>query len=199
MASTRLHAWIMASGWRRSAAIAVCLWIALIVVLAAWSAFDNDVELYDRTMFGLLLCGGPVVFVSVIYAAVLSGKRALKWIFALGLAVAATLSVLAYNQHQRDAASTLNRSAEIHSPLVVDDQWHPIWNAIEEERRQGLRDSGYSEEVIDKVVPKAATSASSDTNSYLEAARRLPNERRDAPVNPVDDKHFDPGQLSQGE
>lgn len=181
MASASFHSWIMASGWRRSAAITVCLWIAVIIGLAAWSAFDNDVELYDRTMLGLLLCGGPVVFASVIYAAVLSGKRTLKWLVALCIAVAAVLSVLAYIQHKREEKLALSRSTEVPTTAVVDDQWHPIWNAIEDERRQGLRDSGYSEEVIEKVVPKPTTSVHSAPNPFLEDALSLPEEKSHAP------------------
>ncbi|HHA2483690.1 TPA: hypothetical protein ACOECJ_004238 [Stenotrophomonas maltophilia] len=195
MASMSFHSWIMASGWRRSAAIAVCLWIAVVVGLAAWSAFDNDVELYDRTMLGLLLLGGPVVFASVIYAAVLSGKRALKWLIALCIAVAAALSVLAYIQHKRYEDLALNRSTEVPTTAVVDDQWHPIWNAIEDERRQGLRDSGYSEEIIDRVVPKPTTSARAAPNPYLENALSLPDEKRYAPDEFDVEKHVDQGQL----
>ncbi len=163
-----IHRWVMTSGWRRAVAAASCFWVAGVLVVALWSAIENGLEFYSRVMLGLLVVGVPVAFSCIVYAACLLGSTALKWGGGFIVVLAFAYGVFAYVQHKRDfdfqwraqtegldskQVEKLNgiRRAALHG---VGRPWDEIAEEVQEERRDRLRAAGYSERVVEKVVPR---------------------------------------------
>lgn len=155
MQAKDLHAWVMSSGWRRAMAAAICAWIALIIGIALWSAIENELELYHRTMLGLLLVGVPVALCSVAYAGTVIGWRAAKWILTAIVAATLGLAALGWTMQQREEqarAVEAARKASVKPPSEED--WRRLMSEINSDRRASLTDAGYSPEVVDQVVPR---------------------------------------------
>lgn len=91
-------------GWR-AIGVALCAWIAGVIGVAGWAAYEDELELYRWTVLVLLLVGAPVAIAAIVYAAVLLGRKAALLLIAFfGIAVGARFAYEVYQSHERAKA-----------------------------------------------------------------------------------------------
>lgn len=85
----------------RAVGVSLCCWIAGIVSLAGWAAYNDGLELYRWTMLALLLIGAPTSVAAIAYAASLLGRQVRKAIlFLITLLCIAIGTMFGYDAHQ---------------------------------------------------------------------------------------------------
>jgi len=91
--------WMQASRWRRLWGVFACLWIAGVICAALVAANEEGMELYGKTMLGLLLFGAPIAVACLAYALRLAGWVVIRRLIITGVVLVIVIGALAYRQH----------------------------------------------------------------------------------------------------
>lgn len=105
MTIKRVNDRIQAAMWSRALAAISCLWVAGVFVAAAWKLLSDGVDLYEPAPLFVLVVGGPIVVLTLAYAAYSMGtKVSVSLAVLVVFTVGAMFAVIAFKEHRREQA-----------------------------------------------------------------------------------------------